>query len=99
MTWEDRNGQKYYYRRRRVDGRVKAEYLGRGPFPETLARLDEAERERALLHAERMKQLRAIDQAIDREVRDATQQIQQLASILLEDEGLHQPKGTWRRKR
>lgn len=30
MAWEQRRGNWYYYPKRRVDGRVASEYIGRG---------------------------------------------------------------------
>lgn len=30
MGWEVRNGQRYYYEKRRVDGRVRSVYVGSG---------------------------------------------------------------------
>lgn len=99
MTWENRKGQKYYYRRRRVEGRVVAEYFGQGPIAEMAAMADEMERDQAGLQAERWKQLRESDKALDQEVRAGLDQLQQLTAVLLEEEGFHQPKGTWRRKR
>lgn len=99
MTWEQRKDQQYYYRRRRVNGRVEAEYLGRGAVAELAACLDELEREYARLRAHQLKELRKSDTRLDREVQAATKNLQLLTSILLEAEGLHQPKGTWRHRR
>ncbi len=57
MSYETRRGQKYYYRGRRVDGRVVKKYLGRGPAAKRAAaedaqrkldRLDQRRRELAL---------------------------------------------------
>ena len=45
MAWEQRGHRRYYWRCRRVAGKVKRIYLGRGPDAKLAAALDE---ERAL---------------------------------------------------
>ncbi|PNW27646.1 UNVERIFIED_CONTAM: hypothetical protein BEN50_21270 [Euhalothece sp. KZN 001] len=99
MSWEQRKDQAYYYRRRRVDGRVVAEYLGRGPHAELAATLDQLERAVAVADAERLRLARERDQLLDQMLGEHLDQLQGATSILLANEGLHQPKGTWRRKR
>lgn len=42
MGWEYRAGRKYYYRKRREDGRVVSEYVGAGPLAELTAMQFEA---------------------------------------------------------
>lgn len=99
MAWERRQGKKYYYRKRRIDGRVQSEYCGRGPLAEAAAALDELKRqareeERELFRQERERQ-RAIDQEVDRVCR----LIQNLTYGTLLVHGFHTHKGQWRKKR
>ena len=44
MGWETRRGRRYYYRKRRVAGRVTSEYVGCGAWVEAMAQLEQADR-------------------------------------------------------
>jgi hypothetical protein len=44
MAWETRGNQRYYYRARKVNGRVIKEYVGTGAAAEAAAAEDEARR-------------------------------------------------------
>jgi hypothetical protein len=44
MSWETRGNNVYYYRARRINGRVVKEYLGTGASAEAAAAEDEARR-------------------------------------------------------
>lgn len=46
MSWERRGNNRYYYRRRKVDGQVVAEYIGNGLVADLIAREDEIDRQR-----------------------------------------------------
>jgi len=99
MPWEERRGRKYYYRKRRIGGRVMSEYIGTGPVAEPAAALDESKRqareeERELFRREQEKQ-RAIDQEVDRVCR----LIQNLTYGTLLVHGFHTHKGEWRKRR
>lgn len=45
MSWETRGTERYYYRRRKVDGQMVTEYLGNGWLAELAASQDEADRQ------------------------------------------------------
>ncbi len=45
MSWETRGNNRYYYRRRKVCGRVEAEYIGAGALAEAWAELDAIDRQ------------------------------------------------------
>lgn len=99
MGWEERQGRKYYYRKRRIGDRVASEYVGTGPDAEAAAAIDELERlareeERQLFQQERDRQ-RAIDEAVDRACRLIRHLI--YAALLLN--GYHMHRGQWRKKR
>ena len=69
MGWEDRNGRRYYYRKRREGSRVVSEYYGAGPFAETLSTEDQARqqdqaRERRET-AKRRAEVLAVDAQLD----------------------------------
>ena len=44
MPWEKRSNNRYYYRRRKVGGRVIAEYVGSGVLADLAAYLDDLNR-------------------------------------------------------
>ena len=87
VAWELRpSGKRFYYRGRRVGGRVVKEYVGGGPLAvhasnQDGAKRERSEQERATLR-ERLRQfdaacapadaaLRAVDEATDARLRDA----------------------------
>jgi hypothetical protein len=45
MAWERRRNRTYYYRARKIDGRVVKEYVGAGPLAEVAAARDALARE------------------------------------------------------
>jgi hypothetical protein len=101
MAWETRrNGRRYYYRVRRVNGRVVREYVGTGPAAEAAAALDSAHRQ--------LKQLgraeRAAKDAADRELEADLSLLDDLANLFaraaLEAAGYHRhARGQWRKRR
>jgi hypothetical protein len=100
LAWETRFGRRYYYRGRRVNGRVHKQYLGRGPEAEAAAKED-AERHtriRAERDAHRAEQQACKDvlenvEAFDRQVRG-------VVKATLVAMGFHQhARGQWRRRR
>ena len=98
MGWE-RQGR-YYYRSRKVGGRVVRQYIGTGRGAEMVAEMDALEREereaeRAARRAERAE-LEALEGALDR----MCQQAELLARAALVAAGFRQHKrGEWRKKR
>jgi len=99
MGWEKRRGRKYFYRKRRIGGRVVSQYLGAGPAAEAAAAIDELERlareeQRELLRQERERQ-RAIDEKADR----ACHLIRNLIYAALLLNGYHTHHGEWRKRR
>ena len=99
MSWEQRNGRSYYYRKVRDGGRVRSKYVGSGIVAHICAGDDDDRR-----------QERSAQRAADRATRQAEAQIdQQLAGVesaiaamthaTLFAAGYHQHKGQWRKKR
>ena len=99
MSWEERSGKRYYYRKRRIGKRVVSEYIGRGPQAESvaetdaLARADRADR-RARWQAERNRQA-----DIDRLVDAVCGLTRTAVWDALRAAGYHQHKGQWRKRR
>ncbi len=99
MPWETKGSERYYYRKKRVNGRVVSEYVGRGPEAEQIAAADELARaaraETRAAQAARLAELAALDQ----EVQAFAKQVETLTRQALQANGYHQHKGQWRRKR
>jgi hypothetical protein len=101
MGIEARNNGKnvYYYKKKRVDGRVVSEYQGGGPIVEIVQHIEARDRaakeaERARVKAERMS-IAEIDKQID----DFSQMVDTLMAAELLSLGYHQHKRQWRRRR
>lgn len=99
MGWEDRNGRQYYYRKKRINGRVKSEYVGSGILGQACQDLDQSESgikaiERAALQAEK-EQAAELDQKINQNL----ESIQGVIEQVLQGWGYRKVKGEWRKKR
>jgi hypothetical protein len=99
MGWETRRGRRYYYRSRRVNGRVVKEYVGAGEEAELAARVDadiaeERARNRAAFYELLLREaayaaiLAPLDAACDLVVAAA-----------MTAAGYHKYRGVWRKKR
>lgn len=97
MSWETRGNNRYYYRRRKVDGQIVTEYIGGGKVADFIARHDEIDRRRRAAAA-------AEWQAI---VEDETETAAKLAAVddlvktltagVLLANGYHTHKRQWRK--
>ena len=100
MAWEVRDGRRYYYRLRKVGGRVRREYVGRGPIALLAAELDRqgrAERQarRQLIRAEQ-ERLMAADGPAD----ELDEKADLLVRAALLATGFHRhDRGEWRRRK
>jgi hypothetical protein len=96
MGWE----RGYYYRVRKVQGRVVREYVGRGRIAELVARMEALEREkRERAQAERQAE-RAELEALDAPLNELNDFADVLARAALLAAGYHQHKrGEWRKRR
>jgi len=103
MAWETRNGQRYYYRKRREGGRVVSEYVGAGDLAVAVAYLEDAsskqrralaKREAALFQAERQRW-----RGVETLVGELDAAIRTLVREALTAAGYHQHKGQWRKRR
>ncbi len=99
MAWEDRNGRRYYYRKRRVGGKVRSEYIGSGPLAEAIAAMDEQERRERERHRQEERQEQEAIEELLAEVGGVQEIIRALTRAMLLVEGCHTHHGTWRRKR
>ena len=99
MKWKIINGHRYYYRSKRVGGKVKTTYFGAGEPASLMAQIDQFERlERAAERwAEREK--REESDAEEKAVADWFDQVQAVADAAMVEAGFHKHRGQWRRKR
>lgn len=96
MAWERRhNLHRYYYRKRRLGGRVISKYVGSGPVAQLIADLDKFEQEER--REKRHERLRMIEQ--DQEIDEALGLSIDMASVMLLLAGYHNNKGKWVRRR
>ena len=103
MAWETRNGNRYYYRKRREGGRVVSQYVGAGELATAFAYLEDtsskqrralAKREAALFEAE-CQHWRGVETL----ARDLDAAVRTLVREALTAAGYHQHKGQWRKRR
>lgn len=97
MAWEERSGRPYYYRSRRVGGRVLKEYVGAGPAAELMADVEEAARQAERARRETEKAERERLEAFDREIDAVCETIELVARAALVEAGYRQHnRGEWR---
>lgn len=100
MAWERRRNGTYYYRTRKVQGRVIKEYVGIGPVAEIAAERDALAREARAEENETQRRERAALLATEVPLEVFTDSLETLtrASLLLA--GYHRHHGgEWRRRR
>lgn len=96
MAWE----RGYYYRVRKVRGRVVREYVGRASLAELAAQLDAIQREERQLARLDERMAKADLQALEDDIKALTKTADLVARAALLAAGLHQHKrGEWRRRR
>ncbi len=92
MGWKTINGRRYYYKSKRVGGRVESRYFGAGESGSIIAEMDAIDR---------------LEKAAEREESDAEEQavaewfddVQAVADSAMVEAGFHKHRGQWRRKR
>jgi nucleotide-binding universal stress UspA family protein len=100
MAWERRRNGRYYYRARKINGRVVKEYVGQGPLADAASERDALARAaRTEAREQRLREQRVF-QAADDEVDAFVTTLDSLtcASVILG--GYHQHRGSeWRKRR
>jgi hypothetical protein len=96
MGWE----RGYYYRVRKVNGRVVREYVGTGEVAELIAQVDELQQEERLLKALEQRQEKDELKALDADLKAVNEKIDLATRAALLASGFHLHKrGEWRRRR
>jgi hypothetical protein len=99
MGWEDRDGRRYYYRKKRVGGRVVSEYVGAGLLAELSAQSAEQDQRRAKIERRKWRKTVEAEVAIDRLMSDAGRLVKALTDATLAINGYHRHKGQWRKRK
>lgn len=100
MSWEKRNKHSmYFYKKRRVNGKLVREYFGHGPIAQLFAAADQrAAQSRAAEHAE-LDAMQAESARLDRILDRQEKLLQLLISSQLILAGYYNHKGQWRKRR
>ena len=100
MGWETRRNRTYYYRSRKVGGRVIKEYIGAGPLAELAATQDAADRAERTAASAAKRSTRAELDAVDAPVDAFAATLESLTRARLLLAGYHRHHGgEWRRRR
>ncbi len=99
MAWEKRGNRSYFYRKERINGKVKSEYVGSGEVAALLERCEKGRRELKQLEKEKLKRERMKAELIDEQINALSEINQNLVDALFLINGFHQHKRQWRKKR
>jgi hypothetical protein len=99
VAWERRGSNLYYYQSKRVNGRVRKNYVGAGEVAQAIAHADEAIRQSRAAQSERAR----VELEEARTLASAGEELWEAADILavaqLVAAGYHRHKGQWRMRR
>jgi hypothetical protein len=99
MAWEVRGGRHYYYRSRRIDGRVCKEYVGTGPVADIVAQWDEQDRRGREEETEALREERRHVEGLEEPIRELCDAAETLARAALVASGYRQHnRGEWRKR-
>ena len=95
MAWETRGGKRYFYEKKRVNGRVVSVYRG----SDVAGQLAELEGQQKDGQRRKQKEERAAFRQMERKIDDLCDEITLIRNALLIATGHHRHKGQWRKKR
>jgi len=95
MAWEHRHGKLFYYRKVREGNRVRSVYMGNGELAAECS--EKVQAEHRCQQQERV--FKESENAIERQLAALDAEIAAITENTLTTAGLHQHKGTWRKKR
>lgn len=99
MSWELRGNRLYYYRKRRLHGRVCSEYWGRGEDAELIAEMDAGDPVGQQIANDVEQSQREDEEALVRSMDELEADIAALVMAQCAASGLWLHKGQWRRRR
>jgi hypothetical protein len=99
MAWEDRNGRKYYYRKRREGKRVISEYIGGGLAGELSALYDLEDKFKTDVQRAELMQAKEDAVKLNRQIREVERITKAMTRAVLLLSGYHAPRRQWRKIR
>lgn len=99
MAWEKRGNLNYFYRKKRIGGKIKSVYVGSGDIAELIEQSDKIDKLRADAAAEQLKRKRIEADALDDKINELSEINQILVDALFLINGFHQHKRQWRKIR
>jgi hypothetical protein len=99
MSWEQRRGRSYLYRKVREGGRVRSKYLGTGLLAQMSAEEDDEKRRQHSIQRTAARAARQAEAQIDRQLASVESAIAALTQAALSAAGYHRHKGQWRKRR
>jgi hypothetical protein len=99
MAWEDRNGRKYYYRKRRVGKRVISEYIGAGLAGELSALYDLEDKFKTDVQRAELMQAKEDASKLNGQIREVERITKAMTRAVLLLSGYHAPRRQWRKIR
>lgn len=99
MAFEKRNGNSYYYRKKRVGQSVISEYIGIGETAFLLSQMDFWEHREKRIEAEKQRKSKERIEKIDQDIDEISEINRNLVDALFLANGFHQHKRQWRKKR
>lgn len=99
MAWEERGNNKYYYRKKKIDGRVISEYVGKGARAQQIALLDLKIRQDRKEESINIRQQKEKFYLFNNQVIQMSLLVDRMVGGFLIIAGFHQYKGQWRRRR
>lgn len=99
MAWETRGGKSYFYRKKRIGGKVRSEYVGTGEGAALSELCDNITREENEIKRNRQKRKRAKSESLDGRINELSGINRNLVDALFLANGFHQHKRQWRKKR
>jgi len=96
---ESRGTRRYYYRKRRIGGKVQSQYLGTGYAATLMQRLDEHERQEAEHKRQAWQATVDAENELDAQLDEVAAQVNVYAGAALLVSGYHQHKRQWRKQK
>lgn len=99
MGWERRGNNRYYYRKRWVNGQAEGEYIGSGHAAEVLAELDARDRQERQRAASEWQAVVKVDRRSVAAMVELDEMVRSAVAAVLIVNGYHHHKRQWRKRR
>ena len=99
MGWQQRRHKRFYYRSKRIDGRVRSIYLGSGDVAKQAAAKDAAAKAERVTDEAALAEFQARLTNVDQLAADVDQGVRLLTEAALLTAGFREHRGEWRLSR